>query len=180
MKMWGGRFEKEPEGGLLSFTSSLGFDVRLYPYDIKCTGAWVVALAHAGLLTTDEEMAVARALEQVKEEFEAGSFEFFPTDEDIHTAIERRVVEITGPSGGKVRTGRSRNDQVATDMRLFVMEQCENVSVPVSYTHLRAHETRHDLVCRLLLEKKKKKSTHEITTVTFTLMDNRQSPRPCR
>ena len=129
MKMWGGRFEKEPEGGLLSFTSSLGFDVRLYPYDIKCTGAWVVALAHAGLLTTDEEMAVARALEQVKEEFEAGSFEFFPTDEDIHTAIERRVVEITGPSGGKVRTGRSRNDQVATDMRLFVMEQCENVSV---------------------------------------------------
>src|SRR5450756_2319622 len=113
--LWG-PFEQEPEGGLLSFTSSLGFDVRLYPYDIKCTGAWVVALAHAGLLTTDEEMAVARALEQVKEEFEAGSFEFFPTDEDIHTAIERRVVEITA----------------------------------VSYTHLRAHETRHDLVCRLL------------------------------
>jgi len=127
MKMWGGRFEKEPEDGFFSFTSSLGFDARLYSYDIKCTGAWVVALAHAGVLTADEEMAVTRALEQVKEEIEAGSFEFFPTDEDIHTAIERRVEEITGASGGKIRTGRSRNDQVATDTRLFVMDHCQDV-----------------------------------------------------
>ncbi|MBK5092003.1 MAG: argininosuccinate lyase, partial [Actinobacteria bacterium] len=128
MKMWGGRFEKEPEGGFFSFTSSLGFDVRLYPYDIKCTGAWVVALAHAGVMTADEEIAITQALEQLNEELEAGSFEFFPTDEDIHTAIERRVEEIAGPSGGKIRTGRSRNDQVATDMRLFVMEHCESIT----------------------------------------------------
>ena len=128
MKMWGGRFEKEPEGGFFSFTSSLGFDVRLYPYDIKCTGAWAVALAHAGVMTADEEIAITQALEKVNEELEAGSFEFFPTDEDIHTAIERRVEEIIGPSGGKIRTGRSRNDQVATDMRLFVMEHCESIT----------------------------------------------------
>jgi argininosuccinate lyase len=127
MKMWGGRFEKEPEGGLLSFTSSLGFDVRLYSYDIRCTGAWTLALAHASVLTTEEEIAITKALEQAGEELEAGSFEFLPTDEDIHTAIERRVEEIVGPAGGKIRTGRSRNDQIATDMRLFAMEHCGNI-----------------------------------------------------
>jgi argininosuccinate lyase len=126
MKMWGGRFEKEPEGGFLSFSSSLDFDVRLFPYDIKCTGAWAVALRSAGVLTTEEEIEIVGALEQVREELESGSFEFLPTDEDIHTAIERRVQELAGSSGGKIRTGRSRNDQVATDMRLFVMEQCES------------------------------------------------------
>jgi argininosuccinate lyase len=122
--MWGGRFEKEPDLGFMEFSYSIGFDVRLYPYDIGTTIAWSKALAEAGVMTTGEEEAVLGALASMKVEFDSGSFQFAPTDEDIHTAIERRLVELVGPAGGKVRTGRSRNDQVATDLRLLVMDAC--------------------------------------------------------
>jgi argininosuccinate lyase len=124
MKMWGGRFEGEPDPRFLEFTSSMKFDSRLWPFDVRCTRAWAAALAKAGVMTAEEIASVGGALDTVAIELDSGSFEFRTSDEDIHTAVERRLVELIGPAGGKVRTGRSRNDQVATDMRLFVMEAC--------------------------------------------------------
>lgn len=122
--MWGGRFEKEQDLGFMEFSYSIGFDVRLYPYDIGATSAWSKALTTAGVITPGEAEEIQRALVEIKDELDSGTFEFAPNDEDIHTAVERRLVELVGPAGGKVRTGRSRNDQVATDMRLLVMDIC--------------------------------------------------------
>ncbi len=131
MKMWGGRFADDPDAGFMEFSASIAFDIRLYQYDIRCTRAWAGALEEAGVMTEDERGEVARALDTVKKEMDSGDFTIVPADEDIHTAIERRLVEIAGVPAGKVRTGRSRNDQVATDMRLFVMESCEAVTAGI-------------------------------------------------
>ncbi|MHB8893889.1 MAG: argininosuccinate lyase [Candidatus Geothermincolia bacterium] len=125
--MWGGRFDDEPDAGFMDFSASIGFDVRLYPYDIECTRAWAASLESAGVMTQAELEAVAGALDAVKAEMDSGAFELKPGDEDVHTAVERRLVEIAGTVGGKVRTGRSRNDQVATDMRLFALDQCSRI-----------------------------------------------------
>jgi argininosuccinate lyase len=122
VKMWGGRFETEPDLGFVEFSNSIGFDVRLYPYDIECTRAWSAELKEVGVLTAGEEASIQEALMKIKDEFDNGSFEFLVSDEDIHTAVERRLTETVGEHGGKVRTGRSRNDQVATDLRLLVMD----------------------------------------------------------
>src|SRR4029079_12180668 len=81
--------------------------------------AHVRGLARGGLLTDDEAAAVVAALDAVAGELEAGTFTFVPSDEDLHTAAERRVTELAGPAGAKLHTGRSRNDQVATDLRLW-------------------------------------------------------------
>lgn len=132
MKMWGGRFAGEPDDLFLDFSRSIDFDVRLYPYDITCTRAWAKALSSAGIISGEELSSIRSALELASSELESGSFQFVPTDEDIHTAIERRLVEIAGKPAGKVRTGRSRNDQVATDMRLFVMDECPGLSAAVT------------------------------------------------
>lgn len=128
MKMWGGRFAKEPDLGFLEFSSSIRFDARLYPFDIACTSSWSFSLEEVGVLTTGEGASIRDALTLVESELDTGSFEFLATDEDIHTAVERRLVDLVGPAGGKVRTGRSRNDQVATDMRLLVMDACASIS----------------------------------------------------
>ncbi len=129
--MWGGRFAGETDPGFLEFSSSIGFDARLYPYDIECTAAWTYALEDAGVLSGDEAGGICGALETVRSEFDDGIFEFEPSDEDIHTAVERRLVELVGSYGGKVRTGRSRNDQVATDMRLFLLDACPALTASV-------------------------------------------------
>jgi argininosuccinate lyase len=122
--MWGGRFGSEPDKSFMGFSASIGFDVRLYPYDIECTRAWTEALEEAGVVSAEEAAAIGTGLDALKAEFDSGAFAIEPSDEDIHTAVERRLVELAGPVGGKVRTGRSRNDQVATDMRMLVMEEC--------------------------------------------------------
>lgn len=127
MKLWGGRFQKETDLGFLEFSSSVQFDVRLYPYDVACTRAWSDALNRAGVISDDEIGIVHKALDSVLSELDEGSFSFLPSDEDIHTAVERRMVEIAGPVAGKIRTGRSRNDQVATDMRLMAIDACGEV-----------------------------------------------------
>ncbi len=128
MKMWGGRFEREPDAGFIEWSSSIGFDLRLYPYDIACTRAWAGALKAVGVLEAGELGAIVKGLDAVEAELNGGTFELKPHDEDIHTAVERRLVELVGPSGGKVRTGRSRNDQVATDTRLFAMDSCREIA----------------------------------------------------
>jgi argininosuccinate lyase len=119
MTLWQGRFGAEPAEELLAFTSSLGFDLRLAPDDLAGSRAHVRGLERAGVMTHDEVGIVLTALDRVEEELAQGTFRFEPGDEDVHTAIERRVTELAGPAGAKLHTGRSRNDQVATDLRLF-------------------------------------------------------------
>lgn len=117
--LWHGRFASGPAEALLAYTVSLPYDQRLWPDDIAGSRAHVRGLVRGGLLDGDEAASILEALDAVADELAAGTFAFAPTDEDIHTAVERRVTEIAGPPGGKLHTGRSRNDQVATDLRLY-------------------------------------------------------------
>jgi argininosuccinate lyase len=119
MKLWGGRFEGKTSELMEQFNASIGFDWRLYEADIEGSAAYAEALADVGLLTTDERDQLQAGLGQVLEEFSNGQFELRLSDEDIHTAVERRLHEIIGPVAGKLHTGRSRNDQVATDLRIY-------------------------------------------------------------
>ena len=119
-----GRFREPPDPVFHALNASIGFDRRLGLYDVRQSQAHVAMLAEAGILTSEEADELRRGLDEVGAELEQGAFEFLPGDEDIHMAIERRLTEIAGPVGGKVHTARSRNDQVATDMALFVRDQC--------------------------------------------------------
>lgn len=117
--LWHGRFDQGPDEALMAFTVSLPFDQRLGSCDVAGSQAHVQGLRSVGLLTDAEADAIAGALAQVGEELAAGSLSFVATDEDIHTAIERRVTELAPEAGGKLHTGRSRNDQVTTAFRLW-------------------------------------------------------------
>lgn len=124
-KLWGGRFGARTNELMERFQNSIGFDRRLYRADVRGSQAYARALHRVGLLTADECEAIEHGLEQVLDEFETKAFRIAGTDEDIHTAVERRLSELVGPVAGKLHTGRSRNDQVATDTRLYVMEQID-------------------------------------------------------
>ncbi|MGQ0824938.1 MAG: argininosuccinate lyase [Actinomycetota bacterium] len=121
--LWHGRFGEGPSDELLAFTVSLPFDRRLAADDLTGSRAHVAMLARVGLLTEDERSVILTALNRVEDELGDGSFAFAPSDEDIHTAIERRVTEIAGATGAKLHTGRSRNDQIALDLRLYVRRE---------------------------------------------------------
>jgi len=121
--LWHGRFEGGPAEELLAFTVSLPFDSRLATDDLNGSRAHVRGLTRAGILSDSESTAVLHALDAVESELAQGTFVFLDSDEDIHTAIERRVTDIAGPAGAKLHTGRSRNDQVATDLRLFTKRE---------------------------------------------------------
>ncbi|HEX5365307.1 MAG TPA: argininosuccinate lyase, partial [Acidimicrobiales bacterium] len=126
--LWHGRFEGPPADELLAFTVSLGVDRRLAADDIAGSRAHVRGLARAGILADDEADVVLAALDRVEGELVAGTFAFEPTDEDIHTAVERRVTALAGAAGAKLHTGRSRNDQVATDLRLWARRELGGVA----------------------------------------------------
>lgn len=121
MKLWGGRFSEGPDEMMKQFNDSFRFDRRLYAADIQGSIAYAAALEASGLLTLEEMTAIHNGLAQIKAEFDAETFAAQPDDEDIHTAVERRLHELIGPVAGKLHTGRSRNDQVATDLRLYVV-----------------------------------------------------------
>jgi argininosuccinate lyase len=121
--LWHGRFEGGPAPELLAFSESLSFDRRLAPDDIEGSRAHVRGLIRSGILTPEEGSTVLAALDRVEVELAEGTFAFAPSDEDVHTAVERRVTELAGPAGAKLHTGRSRNDQVATAFRLFVKRE---------------------------------------------------------
>ncbi len=129
--LWHGRFEGGPADELMAFTVSLPYDRRLAPDDIAGSRAHVRGLARAGVMAGDEVVAVLAALDAVEGELADGSFEFVPSDEDIHTAVERRVTDLAGPAGAKLHTGRSRNDQVATDLRLYTKRALTEVAARV-------------------------------------------------
>jgi argininosuccinate lyase len=121
--LWHGRFDGGPSEALLGYTVSLPYDQVLAADDLNGSRAHVRGLVRAGVLSLVEADAVLAALDQVGLELADGSFSFVASDEDIHTAVERRVTEIAGEAGAKLHTGRSRNDQVATDLRLFTKRE---------------------------------------------------------
>ncbi|WP_420619616.1 argininosuccinate lyase [Candidatus Poriferisocius sp.] len=129
--LWHGRFDGDPADELMAYTASIGFDVRLAPDDIAGSRAHVRMLGRVGLLTDAEVDEVLAALDQTEQELSSGEFDFAPGDEDVHTAIERRVTELAGPAGAKLHTGRSRNDQVATDLRLFAKRELAAIAADV-------------------------------------------------
>ncbi|MXW60179.1 MAG: argininosuccinate lyase [Acidimicrobiaceae bacterium] len=124
--MWHGRFGADPSASLQALNDSLHFDQRMYQQDIDGSCAHVRMLCEVGLLEPSERDEIVAALEQVSEELSDGSFEFVESDEDIHTAIERRVCELT-EAGAKLHTGRSRNDQVAADLRLWTKSAIDEI-----------------------------------------------------
>ncbi|MGQ9554390.1 MAG: argininosuccinate lyase [Anaerolineae bacterium] len=119
-KLWGGRFQGGTDALMERFNASFPFDRRLYREDIQGSIAYAGALERASVLSPEERQTIVQGLQEVLQEFERGAFAPKPADEDIHTAVERRLAELVGPVAGKLHTGRSRNDQVATDLRLYL------------------------------------------------------------
>jgi len=127
-RMWGGRFEEGVTDEVARFGASIGFEQRLAAHDIHGSLAQVQALAAAGVLTGEEAASLTGGLKAILEEIERGSFAFSTALEDIHMNVEARLIERVGPVGGKLHTGRSRNDQVATDERLYLVAEIDRVS----------------------------------------------------
>ncbi|MCG6975872.1 MAG: argininosuccinate lyase [Acidiferrobacterales bacterium] len=126
-KPWGGRFEAPTDSFVESFTSSVGFDQRLYHYDIQGSMAHARMLAHVGVLSGDECKAIIAGLEEIETEIESGQFAWSVSLEDVHMNIEARLTDRIGEVGKKLHTGRSRNDQVATDIRLYLRDGIDDV-----------------------------------------------------
>jgi argininosuccinate lyase len=120
-KLWGGRYQGVTDALMWSFNASIDFDRRLGAVDVQGSVAYARALERAGVLAHAEAERLIQGLGQVADEFAQGAFQFTASDEDIHTAVERRLGELVGPVAGKLHTGRSRNDQVATDIRLYLL-----------------------------------------------------------
>lgn len=126
--LWHGRFEGGPADALQALNDSLPFDRRMFREDIAGSRAHVSMLARVGLLDSADAGAVLEALDTTEAELADGSFVFAASDEDIHTAVERRVTELAGEAGARLHTGRSRNDQVATDLRLWTMRELGDIA----------------------------------------------------
>ena len=125
--LWGGRFGASPAEAFERLNASIPFDVRLAPYDIRGSIAHAKMLGGQGIVSTEESAELVRGLEAVLREVEAGEFSWTLSDEDVHTAVERRLREVVGDVALKLHTGRSRNDQVALDLHLFVRDAAEGI-----------------------------------------------------
>jgi len=126
-KPWGGRFTRATDRLVERYTASIDFDRRLYKYDIQGSVAHAGMLAKCGLLTRAEADKIVAGLREIEGEIEREEFDFDPSSEDIHMAIERRLIEKVGEAGEKLHTGRSRNDQVALDLRLYLRDEIGQV-----------------------------------------------------
>ncbi len=127
-RAWGGRFESGPAADAQEFTASISFDVRLYPYDIRASIAHARMLAACKIISAADRDKIVKGLRAVEKEIEQGRFKPGAADEDIHMAIERRLIEKVGAAGEKLHTARSRNDQVVTDVRLYLKDAIAEVT----------------------------------------------------
>jgi argininosuccinate lyase len=130
-KAWSGRFAEGADPTAEAFTSSLSFDRRLWPHDLDGSAAWARALRRAELISAAELTTIVDGLAAVRAEIESGRFPFRRELEDIHMNVERRLIELTGPVGGKLHTGRSRNDQIALDERLYLRDTIGHVDTGI-------------------------------------------------
>jgi argininosuccinate lyase len=126
-QMWGGRFAASPDAVLEAINASIDFDQRLYAQDIAGSKAHVAMLAAQGIVTAEDAAAISAGLDAVLAEIEAGDFTFSKSLEDIHMNVESRLAAIAGPAAGRLHTARSRNDQVATDFRLWVRDTVDGI-----------------------------------------------------
>jgi argininosuccinate lyase len=126
-KPWGGRFSESMDKLVEVFTASIQFDKRLYRYDIEGSIAHAKMLARQKIISGSEEKSIVSGLEDILTDIEEGRFVFKPEDEDIHMAIEKTLIERIGEPGGKLHTGRSRNDQVALDIRLYLRDELQQI-----------------------------------------------------
>lgn len=130
-KLWGGRFNLPTNKLAEEFNASIHFDKNLYPFDIEGSITHADMLSRQGILTSEEFETIKEGLLKVKSEIESGTFQFLTEDEDIHMAVEKRLKEIVGSVAGKLHTARSRNDQVATDIKLFLRHNIEVIKYAI-------------------------------------------------
>ncbi|MFP5357144.1 MAG: argininosuccinate lyase [Gammaproteobacteria bacterium] len=128
-KLWGGRFQESISALVERFSESVSFDQRLYRQDIRGSQAHAAMLAHVGVISAEDARAIRAGLDAILEEIEAGRFEWRQALEDVHMNIEARLTERIGEAGKRLHTGRSRNDQVATDLRLYVRDVIDGLDV---------------------------------------------------
>jgi argininosuccinate lyase len=132
IKPWGGRFSEPTDAFVERFTASVEFDQRLYHHDINGSLAHAQMLTHVDVLTQDEYEQIQTGLEEIRSEVEAGQFQWSVTLEDVHMNIEARLTDKIGVTGKKLHTGRSRNDQVATDIRLYLRDEIDNIAIELT------------------------------------------------
>ena len=132
MALWGGRFSSGPAESVFALSRSVHFDYRLAPYDIRSSLAHLSVLESSGLIGKDDASKIAKVLRELMNEVTSGNFGINQEDEDIHSALERAMMERIGDVGGKLRAGRSRNDQVATDLRLFAIDHMLHVATLIT------------------------------------------------
>jgi len=128
MALWGGRFSETPADAVFALSRSVHFDWRLAPYDLRSSLAHLSVLKSNGLLENSVATAIAQALHELQNEVASGKFVAIATDEDVHSALERGLTEKLGAIGGSLRAGRSRNDQVATDLKLYAIDHMVEVA----------------------------------------------------
>jgi argininosuccinate lyase len=126
-KMWGGRFGSKPDPIMEDINASIHFDRQLYRQDIAASKAHAAMLAKKGIITAQDAKRIAHGLDTIRSEIEAGSFAFKRALEDIHMNVENRLAELIGPAAGRLHTARSRNDQVATDFRLWIRDAIDEI-----------------------------------------------------
>ena len=131
-RMWGGRFGGSPDDIMEEINASIGFDQRLFAQDIRGSRAHCEMLAAQGIISGEDAAAILGALTQIEAEIEVGKFSFSRALEDIHLNIEARLTDIIGPAAGRLHTARSRNDQVATDFRLFVRDGLDHLAAQIT------------------------------------------------
>ena len=122
-QLWGGRFTKETDQLVYNFNASIGFDQKFFAQDIEGSIAHVTMLGRKGILTEEESSSIIKCLKEIEEDVTAGKLEITSEYEDIHSFVEANLIERLGDTGKKLHTGRSRNDQVALDMRLYTRQE---------------------------------------------------------
>ena len=132
MALWGGRFSQSPAEAVFALSQSVQFDWRLAPYDLRSSLAHLSVLESSGLLDKKVAAAIRKALEELVAEVASGKFTYLATDEDVHSALERGLTEKLGEIGGALRAGRSRNDQVATDLRLYAIDAMISIALSIA------------------------------------------------
>src|SRR3984885_7984082 len=131
-KMWGGRFGSKPDPIMEDINASIDFDRHLYRQDIAASKAHAAMLAKSGIITAQDAKRIAHGLDTILSEIEAGTFAFKRALEDIHMNVEGRLGELIGPAAGRLHTARSRNDQVATDFRLWVRDAIDEIDAALA------------------------------------------------
>jgi argininosuccinate lyase len=132
MALWGGRFSQSPTDAVFALSQSVQFDWRLAPYDLRSSLAHLSILESSGLLKQDVANSIREALNELISDVSSGKFSYLASDEDVHSALERGLTEKLGEIGGALRAGRSRNDQVATDLRLYAIDQMISIALAIT------------------------------------------------